>query len=422
MEGRMATYVYRTIAMGPQSRGATIEAPDRVTAVRELLRRGETPTTVEQVGRAGPGEEPAAAPASIDGVAIPSWTHRRHMTRAETASLIRELATALSAGLPLVPALRTLMKQGRNPAQRAMLMQVIEQVEAGRSLADSMAAWGKPFSELTINLTRAGEMSGRLAEVLSQAADLLDKDLKLRRSILGATLYPIILSVLVVGAIIVVVTFIVPTILEQIAGAAITLPWPTRVVQGVSDFLVGYWYVIVPGLIVAAVAARRYYQTPDGRVKVDMHLLRAPLLGPLLRDVAVARFTRTLGTLTNSGIPIVTALRITKGTLGNRAMENVIDDVVEQVSAGKTIAEPMEQSGYFPPMLVQIVNLGERSGRLDELLHQAAGAFEDRTEQSVKLFTTALPPVLVIFMALVIGFIVMAVLLALLEMQNGMMG
>lgn len=418
----MATYVYRTIAMGPQSRGATIEAPDRATAVRELIRRGETPTAVEPIGRSTPeaNGSPAAAPAPSD--ALPEWAHRKRMTRAETASLIRELATALSAGLPLVPALRTLMKQGRNPAQRAMLMQVIEQVEAGRSLADSMAAWGKPFSELTINLTRAGEMSGRLAEVLSQAAELLDKDLKLRRSILGATLYPIILSVLVVGAIVVVVTFIVPTILQQIAGAAIKLPWPTRVVQGVSDFLLGYWYIIVPGVIVAAIAVRRYYQTPEGRLKIDTGLLRAPLLGPLLRDVAVARFTRTLGTLTNSGIPIVTALKITKGTLGNRAMENVIDEVVEQVSAGKTIAEPMEQSGYFPPMLVQIVNLGERSGRLDELLNQAAGAFEDRTEQSVKLFTTALPPVLVIIMALVIGFIVMAVLLALLEMQNGMMG
>ncbi|GJQ30897.1 MAG: secretion system protein [Phycisphaerae bacterium] len=413
----MAIYTYRTITMGPQARGATIEAPDRAAAVRELIRRGETPTTIELASAAGASTNGHTG-ATVGVPVASAWARRRGISRAEVASLIREMATALSAGLPLVPALRTLLKQGRNPAQREMLTQVIEQVEGGRSLADAMTSWGRPFSELTINLARAGEVSGRLAEVLTQAAELLDKDLKLRRSILGATLYPMILCLLVIGAITVVVTFIVPKILEQLKGAAVTLPWPTRVVQGSSDLLVGYWYIILPLIIVGVVSCVRYYRTPEGRLATDTRLLRVPILGPLLRDVAVARFTRTLGTLVNSGIPIVMALRITKGTLGNKAMERVIDDVIEQVSAGKTIAEPMEASGYFPAMLVQIVNLGERSGRLDELLNQAATAFEEKTEQSVKLFTAALPPVLVIIMALVIGFIVMAVLLALLEMQN----
>lgn len=416
----MAIFVYRTITMGPQARGSTIDAPDRASAVRELIRRGESPTTVEldTAARSGKNGSSTNGSGTAEAATMPAWSSRRGISRAEVASLIRELATALSAGLPLVPALRTLLKQGRNPAQKAMLTQVIEQVEGGKSLADAMAAWGKPFTELTVNLTKAGEMSGRLAEVLTQAAELLDKDLKLRRSILGATLYPMILCVLVVAAITVVVTFIVPTILKQLEGSSVSLPWPTLVVKGVSDFLVAYWYVILPLLAVGVVSWLRYYRTPEGRLATDMRLLKLPILGPLLRDVAVARFTRTLGTLVNSGIPIVMSLRITKGTLGNKAMEAVIDEVVEQVSAGKTIAEPMEASGYFPAMLVQIVSLGERSGKLDELLNQAATAFEEKTEQSVKLFTAALPPVLVIIMALVIGFIVMAVLLALLEMQN----
>jgi type II secretory pathway component PulF len=142
------------------------------------------------------------------------------------------------------------------------------------------------------------------------------------------------------------------------------------------------------------------------------------VLGRLLRDVAVARFTRTLGTLTSAGIPVLTALRVTKGTLSNRAMEGVIDEVCEQVAGGRTIAEPMERSGFFPPMLVQIVNLGERSGKLDEMLNQAAGAFEDRTENSVKLFTTALPPVLVMVMAVVVGFVILSILLPILQMQE----
>lgn len=405
----MQTFQYKTAAMGPDAAAQTIDAPDRASAVRLLLQRGETPTMLDVAGVGGAGGAEAAIGRALS---------RRAMSRAETASFIRELATALSAGLPLVTALRTLLKQGRSPAQKVMLERVIEQVEGGKALADAMAAWGKPFTELTINMTRAGEMSGRLAEVLTQAADLLDKDLKLRRSILGATLYPMILCVLVVGAIAVVITFIVPTILKQLEGSNVTLPWPTVIVKAVSDFLVGTWYIILPLLAVGAVAWTKYYASPEGRLKTDTRLLRVPVLGPLLRDVAVARFTRTLGTLVNSGIPIVTALRITKGTLGNRAMEGVIDVVVEEVSAGKTIAEPMEASGYFPPTLVQIVSLGERSGKLDELLSQAARAFEEKTEQSVKVFTTALPPLLVIVMALVIGFIVLAVLLALLELQN----
>ncbi len=162
----------------------------------------------------------------------------------------------------------------------------------------------------------------------------------------------------------------------------------------------------------------RSYAQPAWRLKFDTFILRVPILGRLLRDVAVARFTRTLGTLTAAGVPILQSLRITKGTLGNRAMERVIDDVAEQVAGGRTIAEPMERSGYFPPMLVQIVNLGERSGRLDEMLNQAARSFEDRTETSVKLFTTALPPILVVILACCVGFLVLAILLPMLQMQD----
>ncbi|MBK9189731.1 MAG: type II secretion system F family protein [Phycisphaerales bacterium] len=409
----MPTFVYKTMSSGST---ATIEAVDRAAAVRDLVRRGETPTSIEPAGIAGaPGRG-----AIVGGL-------RGGMSRAEVASLIRELATALQAGLPLVQSLRTLARQGRAGRQREMLETMIEQVEHGKSLADAMQSWGKPFSDLTVSLARAGEVSGRLPEILAQAADLLDRDLKLRRSVVSATLYPMILGVLLVVAIIIVVTVIVPRILEPLKGAAIEMPLPTRIVQGVAHFFGGLWWGVIPGWLViipaaalAVWACMRYYASPEGRMKVDMTLLRVPVLGRLLRDVAVARFTRTLGTLTQAGIPVLTSLRVVKATLGNRAMEHVMDDVAEQVAAGRTIADPMERSGYFPPMLVQIVNLGERSGKLDELLSQAAGAFEDRTEQSVKVFTTVLPPLLVVIMAGVVGFVVMAVMLALLAMQDAM--
>jgi general secretion pathway protein F len=417
----MATFVYRTATMGRSAAGATIDAADRAAAVRELVRRGETPIAVEMAGINGrAATAPSMTAAPTDGEAPPSWW-RPVMTRAEMASMIRELAVALTAGLPLVQALRTIARTGRGRQQKEMLRSIIEQVEGGKSLADAMAAWGKPFQELTINLTRAGEASGRLGEVLTHAADLLDKDMKLRRSILSATLYPMIILLLVIGAVVVVVTVIVPKILAQLKGTAATLPWPTLVVKGVADFFSGYWYVIIPAIALAILAVHRWYNTPAGRLTADTALLRVPVLGRLLQDVAVSRFTRTLGTLTTAGIPVLQGLRVTKGTLGNVAMERVIDEVVEQVSAGRTIAEPMERSGYFPPMLVQIVNLGERSGRLDEMLRNAAGAFEERTEQSVKLFTTALPPILVVFMSGIVGFIVFAILMALLSAQDAAM-
>jgi type II secretory pathway component PulF len=390
---------------------ATIEAPDRATAVRELLRRGQTPIRVEPVGGEALSSAEVKVPASGAG------RLGGGVSRAEMAMLVRELATGLTAGLQLVPALKTIARQTRQERQRAMLAHLIDRVEHGRGLADAAAEWGRPFDELVINMIRAGEASGRLAEVLTQAAMLMDRDVKLRRSVLSATLYPMILAVLIGVAVVVVVTFIVPNVLRNLpAGTA--LPLPTRIVQGVASFVGSWWWALLLAGVGAAWGWRRLYADPAFRLRFDAWLLRLPLVGRLLRDVAVARFTRTLGMLTGAGIPILTALRITKGTLGNRAMEAVVDRVCEQIAAGKTIAEPMERSGYFPPMLVQIVNMGERSGRLDEMLNQAAGAFEDRTETSLKLFTTALPPLLVVLLACVVGFVVLSILLPLLSAQE----
>jgi type II secretory pathway component PulF len=228
-----------------------------------------------------------------------------------------------------------------------------------------------------------------------------------------------ILAGLVCIAVVVIVTFIVPNVLKSLPKGA-ELPLPTRIVQGAAGFVATYWWLV---LLMAAGALwgwTKLYAMPEFRMSFDRGLLKSPVLGRLLRDVAVARFTRTLGTLTAAGVPILQALRITKGTLGNRAMERVVDEVCEQVAAGRTIADPMERSGYFPPMLVQIVNLGERSGRLDEMLAQAAGAFEEKTETSVKLFTTALPPILVVGLAVVVGFVVLSILLPLLQAQEAL--
>jgi len=402
--------------------GATglIDAPDRAAAVRSLLAKGITPSVVEAVGAAS---KPAAAPSwsgtRQKAAAAPiSAGRHRGMSLPDTASFVRELATAIQAGLPMVPALRTLAKSGRSPTQKAMLAHLLAEVEEGKTLADAARSWGRPFDDLLINLLRAGEASGKLGDVLHQGADLLDKDLALRRSVMAATLYPMILTVLVGGAVAVMTTVIVPRVLGPLKGQFKQLPMPTRIVQGSAEFMGTWWWLIAliaGGLVMAWVRARA---TPGPRESIDRALLKLPLFGAVLRDAAVARFTRTLGTLVQAGLPVLQALRLTSATLTNHAMRAAVGRVCDQVQAGQTIAEPLEREGMFPPLLVQIVSLGERSGRLPELLNQAAGSLDSRTETRVKVITNILPPLLIVVLAVVVGFVVAAIILPLLEMQQ----
>jgi type II secretory pathway component PulF len=451
----MATFRYTNLGGG----GAQVlEAPDRSSALRELMGRGVTPATLEEIksanarssgrsaGQSGdpvktaaeaakagltmaaaanvPGADVAVGAIKVGGavVATVEGIHRGGMFSAmslsETASFISELATALQAGLPLIPALRTLGKSGRTPAQKAMLNHLINRVEQGGTLAEACRTWGKPFNELIINLVRAGEASGRIGEILQQTAELVEKDLRLRRSLLSATLYPLILLVLSGVAIIIVTTFIVPSVLKPFEGQNISLPWPTLVVQGFAGIVLNYWWAMIGGACIALLAYFRVRATPGGRLAIDRVMLSMPLMGALVRDAAVARFTRTLGTLVKAGLPVLTALRLTSATLGNMVMRRAMDSVCEQVAGGKTIAGPLESTGLFPPLLVQIVSLGERSGKLPDLLSQAATAMEGRTETRVKVITTILPPILVVGLACVVGFVVLAILLALLQLQD----
>jgi len=456
----MATFRYTNLSGG----GAQVlEAPDRSSALRELMGRGLTPASLEEVKSAGArangrdkpaqfGDSPTnafqAAKAGLTvagaiagasnmpaaqlvlsgakvGASGSEMAVRAYrgglfsgMSLADTASFISELATALQAGLPLVPALRTLGKAGRTPAQKAMLNHLIARVEQGGTLAEACRTWGKPFNELIINLVKAGEASGRIGEVLQQTADLVEKDLRLRRSLLSATLYPLILLVLSGIAIIIVTTFIVPSILKPFEGQNISLPWPTLVVQGFASVVLGYWWAMIGAAGIGLLVYYRVRATPAGRLAIDRVMLSLPMMGALVRDAAVARFTRTLGTLVKAGLPVLTALRLTSATLGNTVMRRAMDSVCEEVAGGKTIAGPLESTGLFPPLLVQIVSLGERSGKLPDLLSQAATAMEGRTETRVKVITTILPPILVVGLACVVGFVVLAILLALLQLQD----
>jgi type II secretory pathway component PulF len=330
--------------------------------------------------------------------------------------MIRELATAQEAGLPLMQALRTIRRQA-TPAAGDVLDHFISCVEAGDPMYKAATDWGEPFDDLIVGMLRASDASGQVSVILHQLADLMDRSLELKRELLGAIIYPAIIACLIAISGIVLVTVLVPRLIEPLAGQMV-LPWPTVVVMGFATFILQWWIWIIVAIGALIIAWKSWISIPENRFKVDRAKLRMPLLGKLLRDVAVARFTRTLGTLTSAGLPILDALRITRDTLGNAALAEAVDAVQEEVSSGKPLADPLERSGLFPPLLVQVVNLGERSGKLEDMLLHSATAFDRQVNASLNIFTKALPPILLIVMASLACFVLAAILLPLLELQS----
>lgn len=394
---------------GPTS--GTLQADDRGGAVKALDQRGLMAVSLEVDASAEPGAVASRRTRLLQ--------RRPTMSRSETANLVRELATAIEAGLPLLQALRTARRQAGGRRMEVILDFLIERIEAGQPLAKAAQEYGPPFDDLIVGMFRAADATGRTSEILHQLADLLDRAVELRRELTAATVYPLIVAGLIAVSTIILVTFLLPRLMAPIAGqTGIELPWPTVVLLAVAGFIQSWWWALVLGIVGAVLAWRWWIRDPENRLRVDTIALRMPLLGPLLRDVAVARFTRTLGTLVSAGIPLLASLRIVRDTLGNTALLRAIDEVQEKVTTGQSLADPLERCGHFPPLLIQIVNIGERSGRLEGMLLHAASAFDRQVNSSLRIFSKALPPLLLVVMASIAAFVLAAIILPLLEMQQ----
>ncbi len=381
----------------------TIVAADRATAMRMIQQKGETPLDL----------------AISDTDAVGGITKARPtISRSDLADLVRELATALEAGLPLMQALRTVRRQASNKNLRVILDFIIARVEAGVPFHTAAKEYGAPFDDMTTGMLRAADASGRTSEILHQLGDLLERSVELRREVVGAVVYPLMIAVLISVSVVVLIAFVLPRVMKPILQANLELPMPTQILMGVSDFVSAWWLVILAAMLLVGVACRNWIAKPLNRLRFDTFLLGLPVVGRLVRDIAVARFTRTLGTLVSAGIPILSALRIVRDTLGNQALMQAIDQVSDKVSTGTSLADPLERSGHFPPLLVQIVNIGERSGRLEQMLLHAAGSFDRQVNNSLKLFTRILPTILLVVMALVASFVLAAILLPIIELQK----
>lgn len=407
----MTRFQYQSLTAQGQPRQGVLEAATRSEVVRQLLAKGETATSIQPI--AATAASRSGSPGGATAV-----RGRNRIKATELAAMIRELATALEAGLPLLQALKTLRRQA-TPRMAPMLDHLIERVEAGEPLHKAAISWGAPFNDLVSGMIRASDASGEQHVVLHQLSDLLERQVELRREVIGASLYPLIVAVLIVISVIILVTVLIPTLMEPLKAAGMTeLPLPTRILLGLSEFLKQWWIIILLAIAGAISFWKVWIAAPENRLRFDRWKLRQPIVGRLLRDVAVARFTRTMGTLSAAGLSILECLQITRDTLGNTAMRAAIDEVSESVTEGRPLAEPLERSGLFPPLLVQVVNLGERSGRLEKMLAHAATAFDRQVEASLKIFTKAFPPLMIIVMALIGGFVLAAILLPLMELQK----
>ncbi len=322
----------------------------------------------------------------------------------------RQFATMINAGLPMVQCLDILSAQMDKPVFKKIVTEVMSDVESGSTLAEAMGKH-KCFSELFVNMVEAGEAGGILDVILNRLAVYMEKADALARKIKGAMTYPTIVFVVAAGATLFMLMFIIPTFAKMFSDFGGTLPLPTRIVMMLSEFLRSSWYLLFGVGIGLYVAFRKYYKTDSGRLRIDKLILRVPILGSVIRRGAVARFTRTLGTLVASGVPILNGLEITAKTSGNKVIENAVVDTKQSISEGNTIAEPLRKSGVFPPMVVQMIGVGEQTGALDEMLEKIADFYDSEVDTAVSSLTAVIEPIMIVLMGTIVGGMLIAMYL-----------
>jgi type IV pilus assembly protein PilC len=336
----------------------------------------------------------------------------------EVVIFTRQFATMINSGLPLVQSLTILAEQTENKRFQIIIAQVLQDIQAGQTLADSLRKHPKVFTELYVNMVAAGEAGGILDVILNRLAVFLEKNDALARKIKGAMVYPAVMLIVVILCTTILLWKVVPVFAGMFTGAGLQLPAPTRVVLALSAFLQHSMWMVVLAVIAAVFAVRQYYKTDGGKLNIDRLMLRFPVLGNLLRKSAVSRFTRTLGTLVSSGVSILDGLQITARTAGNRVVHDAVMKSRASISAGATISEPLKESGVFPPMVVQMINVGEQTGGLDEMLTKIADFYDDEVDAAVTALTSILEPIMIVVMGVIIGGIVVAMYLPMFDMIN----
>ncbi len=336
----------------------------------------------------------------------------------DLAIFTRQFSTMIDSGLPLVQCLEILAKQTNKEMFRKVIEQVTADVESGSTLNEALAKHPKVFDGLYVNMVNAGEAGGILDVILSRLATYIEKIDSLKRKVKSALTYPAVVLTVAVGVTIFMLTAIIPTFAKLFADFGAELPLPTRIVIVMSDFLRSAWWALVLVVVAIGFAIKRYYKTDRGRHLMDRYVLRVPALGDVLRKASVARFTRTLGTLVSSGVPILKGLEITAETAGNVILSDAIKETRNSIGQGETISGPLAKCDVFPPMVVQMIAVGEETGALDQMLNKIADFYDDEVDTAVATLTSVIEPVLIVIMGVIVGGMVIAMYMPMFEMVS----
>src|SRR5687767_10416874 len=393
----MASFMYTARDAKGELKSATVEATSREEAISQLKKQRLNVIKIDEAAR-------KKKPGKVGMRDIVIFT--------------RQFSTMINSGLPLVQAMGILAEQSENPNLREITKQVVFDVESGNTVADALRKHPSAFSELYVNMVAAGEAGGILDTILMRLAVFMEKNDALVRKVKGAMIYPGVIMTVAAGAIIVLLVFVIPTFQRMFAEVGIPLPLPTRIVIGMSQLLQSYWWAIGGAVIGLFYIVKQYYATQDGKLVIDRLMLKAPVLGDVLRKSAVSRFTRTLGTLIGSGVSILDGLEITAKTSGNRVIQDAIMESRTSIAGGETISAPLKKSQVFPPMVISMINVGEQTGGLDEMLSKIADFYDEEVDAAVSGLLALMEPVMIVFLGIVVGGMVVAMYLPIFDMVN----
>lgn len=403
----MPQFEYRGTSRTGQAVTGTRAAPSR-EALDALLRREQiTPSRIVEKGRE---------------IAIPKPKVVGRVSAKELAIFTRQFSVMIDAGLPLVQCLEILSTAQENKAFAKCLAGVRSSVESGSTLANALRQYPKIFDDLYTNMVEAGETGGILDTILQRLSGYIEKAVKLKRAVQSALIYPVAVLAIAGGVIFLLLWKVVPIFATLFAGLGVALPLPTRIVIGASNAIGTFAIPMIVLLILAGWGLKVYYATPSGRFTIDTIVLKLPLLGPLMRKIGVARFTRTLGTLITSGVPMLEAMDITARTSGNAVIEKAIQTVRKAIETGRTIVDPLRETGVFPNMVVQMIGVGEQTGALDAMLQKVADFYEDEVDAAVGDLLTAMEPAIILVLGVVVGGVVISMYLPLFTLIGKLAG
>ncbi len=407
----MPVYEYTALDTSGKSLNGIINADSAVAARQKLRGSGMFPVEVKETASVSQPKGLPSGPVSVYGLF-------KRVKRGEVSVMTRQLSILLAAGVPLVGGLEALVSQIVNPLLKKILAQIKESVNEGNSLAFSLSQHPKLFSNVYVNMVRAGEASGSLDVVLDRLADYGERQEALRGRFKAALAYPVFMTFIGSLVLFFLITFIVPNITQVFSEMHHTLPLPTVTLISISGFLKSFWWVVVLALVGIVIAIKQLIKTPKGRYFWDRTKLRIPVVGSINQKIALARFGRTLGTLLESGVPLLSALDIVRNIVNNTLIAEDIDNAAEEIETGKSLAIPLGRSPRFPPIAVQMISVGEQSGELEVMLGKIADTYERDVESQIMAMTSMLEPVMILVMGLVVGFIVISILLPIFEMNE----